>query len=179
MTLSPERAAEQLWDLVVVGAGTAGLVGSRTAAASAPGCCVVEADRPGGDCLWTGCVPSKALLAPAQRAAAARTAARPGRPRGRRPGGLPGVMAHVRSAIASIEPVDSPEALEAAGVAVLSGWAALAGRDGGRGGRSRIRARQVLLATGSGPALPVSPAARRPSRGPATRSGIFSSCRND
>ncbi len=160
MTVSAERAAEQLWDLVVVGAGTAGLVGSRTAASLGARVLVVEGDRPGGDCLWTGCVPSKALLASAQRAASARTAGALGiRVDGVRVD-FPAVLAHVRSAIASIEPEDSPGALEDAGVAVLSGWARLTGGTGVEVAGRRIRTRQVLLAAGSGPALPDLPGLR-------------------
>jgi len=54
-----------VWDLLVVGGGTAGLVGAWTAASLGASVLMVERDRPGGDCLWTGCVPSKALIAAA------------------------------------------------------------------------------------------------------------------
>ncbi|AZI58371.1 FAD-dependent oxidoreductase [Nakamurella antarctica] len=59
---TPPRAG---WDLVVIGGGTAGLVAARTAASLGATVMLVERDRPGGDCLWTGCVPSKALIAAA------------------------------------------------------------------------------------------------------------------
>ena len=62
-------------DLLVVGAGSAGLVAAKTAARLGASVVVVEKARPGGDCLWTGCVPSKALLAAAHRAHAMRDAA--------------------------------------------------------------------------------------------------------
>jgi len=51
--------------LLVVGGGTAGLVGAWAAASLGASVLMVERDRPGGDCLWTGCVPSKALIAAA------------------------------------------------------------------------------------------------------------------
>ena len=66
------------WDLLVVGGGTAGLVAAKTAAGFGASVLLVERDRIGGDCLWTGCVPSKALLGAAHAAHDARTAARYG-----------------------------------------------------------------------------------------------------
>lgn len=59
----PDGAA---WDLLVVGGGTAGLVAAKTAARFGASVLLAERDRTGGDCLWTGCVPSKALLAAAE-----------------------------------------------------------------------------------------------------------------
>lgn len=65
----------QPWDLVVVGGGTAGLVGAKTAASLGARVLMIEREKPGGDCLWTGCVPSKALLAAGAAAATARDSA--------------------------------------------------------------------------------------------------------
>ncbi|MCZ2827589.1 FAD-dependent oxidoreductase [Modestobacter sp. VKM Ac-2986] len=67
-----------VWDLLVVGGGTAGIVASTTAASLGARVLLVERERTGGDCLHTGCVPSKALLASATAAADARGAARLG-----------------------------------------------------------------------------------------------------
>jgi pyruvate/2-oxoglutarate dehydrogenase complex dihydrolipoamide dehydrogenase (E3) component len=69
---------ERRWDLVVIGGGTGGLVAAHTAASLGAKVVLVERERTGGDCLWTGCVPSKALLAAAHRAADARRALRSG-----------------------------------------------------------------------------------------------------
>ena len=60
------------WDLLVVGGGTAGIVAARTAAGFGASVLLVERARTGGDCLWTGCVPSKSLIAAAAAAHAAR-----------------------------------------------------------------------------------------------------------
>lgn len=49
------------WDLLVVGGGTAGIVAATTAAQLGARVALVERDRTGGDCLWTGCVPSKVV----------------------------------------------------------------------------------------------------------------------
>ncbi len=70
------RRGDEVWDLLVIGGGTAGMVGAKTAASLGARVLLVERDRTGGDCLWTGCVPSKALLAAADAAASARAASR-------------------------------------------------------------------------------------------------------
>jgi hypothetical protein len=71
------EATERVWDMLVIGGGSAGLVRARTAASFGASVLLVERDRPGGDCLWTGCVPSKVLLlAAAGATTAARTATR-------------------------------------------------------------------------------------------------------
>ena len=145
------------WDLVVLGGGTAGIVAAKTAANLGARVLLVERDRTGGDCLWTGCVPSKALLAAAEAAASARAADRFGVH-------VEGVridfkrtLDHVREAIRRIAPVDSPEALAAAGVTVLAGQ----GRFRGEGvldvDGETVEFTQALLATGAAPARPPIP----------------------
>ncbi|HWC27167.1 MAG TPA: FAD-dependent oxidoreductase, partial [Solirubrobacteraceae bacterium] len=62
-------------DLVVLGGGTAGLVAAVGAASLGARVTLVERERTGGECLWTGCVPSKSLLAPAHLAHRMRHAA--------------------------------------------------------------------------------------------------------
>ena len=92
-------AADQPWDLVVIGGGSAGIVGAKTAASLGAKVLLIEKHRTGGDCLWTGCVPSKALLASAGAAASARTAARLGVNVAAVRIDFPAVMAHVQAAI--------------------------------------------------------------------------------
>ena len=55
-------ASKEPWDLVVIGGGTAGIVAAKTAARAGADVVLIERGRPGGGCLWTGCVPSKTLL---------------------------------------------------------------------------------------------------------------------
>src|SRR6516162_10605642 len=62
------------YDLVVIGAGSGGLVGARFAAQLGAKVALIEKNRIGGDCTWTGCVPSKALLKAAKIAHEVRTA---------------------------------------------------------------------------------------------------------
>ena len=124
-------------DLLVVGAGSAGLVAAKTAARLGASVVVVEKARPGGDCLWTGCVPSKALLAAAHRAHAMRDADRFGLQPVRPQVDFAAVMGHVHAAIAALEPPDSPQALRAAGNHSRGGLGPIR-RDGhGHGGRAR------------------------------------------
>lgn len=146
-----------MWDLLVVGGGTAGLVAAKTAAGFGAEVLLVERDRTGGDCLWTGCVPSKALLAAAHAAADARAAARYGVHVDGVRVEFGEVMAHVHAAIVAIEPTDSPAALRAAGVSVRHAQAQLIGPDSARVGNEVVRFRQALLATGSAPVLPPIP----------------------
>ncbi len=148
-------------DLLVVGGGTAGIVGAQTAAALGAQVLLVERDRMGGDCLWTGCVPSKSLLA------AAAAAARPDPGLGVGPGGpvdFEAVMQHVRGAISTIAPVDSAESMTRAGVTVVAGAATFTGRDVVTVDGRPVRFRQALVATGSEPDLPEAAAGLDPSR---------------
>jgi len=105
------------WDLLVIGGGSAGIVAAKTAAGFGASVLLVERERTGGDCLWTGCVPSKALLTAAHAAAQARSASRYGVDVAGVAVDFARVMAHVRQAITAIEPVDSPDTLRATGYA--------------------------------------------------------------
>jgi len=149
-----------VWDLLVIGGGAAGLVGARTAASFGASVLLVEGERTGGDCLWTGCVPSKALLAAASAAADARGAGRLGVHVERVRVDFAGVMAHVRAAITAIEPEDSADALRAAGVQVAHGTARFTGPATADVGGAAVRFRQALVATGSDPLLPPIPGLR-------------------
>lgn len=142
------------YDLVSIGGGTAGLVAALGVAGMGGRSALIEADRPGGDCLWTGCVPSKALLSAAATAHAMRTAHRHGISPVSPTIELGRVMERVRQAQAVIEPHDSPERLRANGVEVIKGRGRFA--DTGRieaAGRT-LSFRAALIATGSHPRLP-------------------------
>ncbi len=158
-------------DLLVVGGGTAGLVGARTAAGFGASVLLVERERTGGDCLNTGCVPSKALLAAAAAAADARAAGR----LGVRVTGVEvdaaAVLAHVKGAIATIAPVDSPEALRAAGVAVRHAGARFTGPATADVGGEEVVFGSALIATGSDPQVPPIPGLRE--AGPLTSDTVW------
>ena len=142
------------WDLLIVGGGTAGLVAAHTAAGFGASTLLVERERTGGDCLWTGCVPSKALLAAAHAAGEARSASALGVHVGEITVDFPAVMAHVRSAISSIEPVDSPAAIRAAGAKVAQGTVLFTGPQSATIDGVEVAFTQALVATGSSPVVP-------------------------
>jgi pyruvate/2-oxoglutarate dehydrogenase complex dihydrolipoamide dehydrogenase (E3) component len=149
--------SSSVYDLVVIGGGTAGLVASRTAAGLGARVVLVERDvrGPGGDCLWTGCIPSKALIAAAELAHRMRNAQSVGLTPAEPAIDFARVMAHVQGAQATIEPEDSADALRRDGVEVIAGSARFAGP--GRievGDGPVLRYRSALIATGSRPLLP-------------------------
>jgi pyruvate/2-oxoglutarate dehydrogenase complex dihydrolipoamide dehydrogenase (E3) component len=143
----------QPWDLLVVGGGTAGLVAAYAGAEIGARVALVERERTGGDCLWTGCVPSKALLWAASSVASARRAESFARV-GTIEVDFAAVMAHVRSAISTIEPVDSPRALEEAGVTVIAGDAAFVGPRSVVVNGMTQPFHHVMVATGAAPTVP-------------------------
>ena len=150
-------SAPERWDLLVLGGGTAGIVAAKTAARFGARVLLVERDRTGGDCLWTGCVPSKALLAAAESAAGARRAQRFGVLVDGVRVDFPGVMKHVHAAIRQIAPVDSIEALEAAGVTVRTGHGRFVGDGVLDVDGETVRFTQAIVATGAAPAVPPIP----------------------
>ncbi len=103
------RPARFDYDIVVIGGGSAGLVTSYIASAVNAKVALVEKHKMGGDCLNTGCVPSKALIRAARAAHEIRTAHRFGVSASAPEVDFAKVMGHVHQAIADIEPHDSVE----------------------------------------------------------------------
>jgi pyruvate/2-oxoglutarate dehydrogenase complex dihydrolipoamide dehydrogenase (E3) component len=127
-------------DLAVIGAGSGGL--SVAAGAAQLGLSVVlfEAGEMGGDCLNSGCVPSKALIAAAARG-----------------WDFPRAIAHVRKTIETIAPIDSQERFEGLGVTVIRETARFTGRRTVESDSVSVTARKVVIATGSRPKVPPIP----------------------
>ena len=144
-------------DLCVIGAGSGGL--SVAAAASQLGSQVVliERDLMGGDCLNTGCVPSKALLASAKRAQNMRT----GEIFGIQPQepmiNYKAVHDHVHGVIAAIAPNDSVERFQGMGVHVIQAHGRFEDRETVVAGDHIIKAKRTVIATGSSAAIPPIP----------------------
>ncbi|MEW6583828.1 MAG: FAD-dependent oxidoreductase [Actinomycetota bacterium] len=146
------------FDLAVVGLGSAGIAAARFAATLGVRVVAVERARVGGDCLWTGCVPSKALLASARAAHAARRAGALGVRTGEIGVDGPGVWERIRRVqrdIAAGE--DNADALRRCGVEVVEGEARLTSPTTLAVGERTLAARRILLCTGSRPAVPPIP----------------------
>lgn len=143
------------YDLTVVGLGSGGLVAADFAAALGLRVAAVEAHRIGGDCLWTGCVPSKALLASAKVAHHMRTAGRYGVAAVEPDVDLEAVWRRIKDVQRSIATTDdSPEHLQQKGVEVVMGRATLRGPHQVEVDGRVLETRYVLIATGSRPAVP-------------------------
>ena len=143
------------YDLIVIGMGSAGMVAAELAPKLGITVAVAERGRIGGDCLWTGCVPSKALLASAKAAHTLRHAADYGLgPVDVRVDSVR-VWARIRAVQERIRAADdNAERFEAEGVDVLAGPARLTSPTTVRVGDDEHDTRFVLLATGSRPATP-------------------------
>ena len=149
-------------NLIVIGAGAAGLVSSYIAAATKAKVTLVETHRMGGDCLNYGCVPSKALIKSARLAQQMRKADHYGLEAVTPRVPFARVMARVHQVIADIAPHDSVERYTDLGVEVLEGYAKLidpwtveiAMNDGTT---RRLTTRAVIIATGAQPFVPPLP----------------------
>ncbi|WP_421989948.1 FAD-dependent oxidoreductase [Qipengyuania sp.] len=146
-------------NLVVIGAGSAGLVSSLIAATVKARVMLVEANKMGGDCLNTGCVPSKALIKSAKVAEQMRRADRYGLEAVEPEVPFGKTIERVMGAIKEIEPHDSVERYEGLGVDVVEGYAKvidpwtveIARRDGTT---QRLTTRAIVIAAGAEPFIP-------------------------
>lgn len=146
-------------NLVVIGGGAAGLVTAYIAAATRAKVTLVEAGQMGGECLNTGCVPSKALIRSARLAQQIRQAADLGLGGAEPVVDWRRVMQRVQAVVQAIAPHDSVERYNALGVEVLQGqarlldpWTVEVRLHGG--GTRRLTTRAIVLATGARPVVP-------------------------
>jgi len=141
-------------DLCVIGAGSGGLTVAAGAAQLGVSVALIEKHKMGGDCLNTGCVPSKALVAAARRAHQMRTSAAFGIVPTNPTVSYKGLYDHIHGVIAAIAPNDSAERFTGLGVTVIRAAAQFISRDTVLAGDQRIKARRFVIATGSSPAVP-------------------------
>jgi pyruvate/2-oxoglutarate dehydrogenase complex dihydrolipoamide dehydrogenase (E3) component len=151
---NPEPAA--LYDLVVIGGGTAGLVSAVGAAGLGARVAIVERALLGGDCLNTGCVPSKALLRSARAVREVRRASAVGVVADAKVD-FSAVMARVRARRAAIAPQDSAARLASLGIDVFFGNASFASRRTAVVNGKTLRFRRAVIATGTRSSLPPIP----------------------
>ena len=149
-------------NMVVIGAGAAGLVSAYIAATVKAKVTLVEAHAMGGDCLNTGCVPSKAIIKSAKVASMMRHADRYGLTPSEPQVPFKAVIARVMDTIKAIEPHDSVERYTDLGVDVVKGYATIidpwtveiARNDGGT---QRLTTRSIIIASGAEPVVPPIP----------------------
>ena len=140
-------------DICVIGAGSGGLSAAAGAVQMGARVVLIEADEMGGDCLNTGCVPSKALIAAAKAAEAQRRGFRgiaPVTPEV----DFGAVKDHVAAVIDEIAPVDSQERFEGLGATVIRAFARFTGPREIQAGDTVVRARRFVIATGSRALVP-------------------------
>ncbi len=163
-TTGAQRTKPRRFDrnLIVIGAGSAGLVSAYIGAAAKAKVTLVEANKMGGDCLNFGCVPSKALIKSAKVAYQMRHADHYGLEAVEPKVPFSAVMERIHKVIAEIEPHDSVERYTGLGVEVLQGYARLIDpwtveitlNDGGM---QRLTTRAIIIATGAQPFVPPIP----------------------
>jgi pyruvate/2-oxoglutarate dehydrogenase complex dihydrolipoamide dehydrogenase (E3) component/uncharacterized membrane protein YdjX (TVP38/TMEM64 family) len=149
-------------NLVVIGAGSAGLVTSYIAAAVEAKVTLVESHRMGGDCLNTGCVPSKALIRTATLLAQMRASARYGIARADATFSFADVMERVARVVREVEPHDSIARYSSLGVDVVRGHARIVNPwtvqiDRADGTQQTLTTRNIVIATGAEPYVPPLP----------------------
>ncbi len=144
-------------NLVVIGAGSAGLIAALVAATAKARVTLVEGGAMGGDCLNTGCVPSKTLIASAKAAHLLSHGERYGLKNVAGEVDFAKVMARVRNAIATIAPKDSMERYESLGVRCIAERATVVDGHTVEVGDARLTTRRIVVAAGAEPFVPPIP----------------------
>jgi dihydrolipoamide dehydrogenase len=141
-------------NIVVIGAGSGGLVSALIAAAVKSKVILIERDKMGGDCLNTGCVPSKALLRSAKIANYMQRATEFGLAKVEVKADFKAVMQRVQDVIATIEPHDSVERFTGLGVECVMGEAHIIDRYTVQVGDRTISTKNIIIAAGARPFVP-------------------------
>ena len=144
-------------DILIIGAGSGGLSVAAGAVQMGADVVLLEGHKMGGDCLNYGCVPSKALIATGKAAYGQQHSAQYGVENA--PGDVDYAAAkdHVSDVIAQIAPVDSQERFEGLGVKVIRDFGRFISSDEVQAGDTIIKARRIVIATGSSPLVPPIP----------------------
>ena len=145
---------EDRYDLVIIGAGSGGLTAADLASRLGVRVAVVERDRIGGDCTWTGCVPSKALLKAAQVAHDVRTADQYGILSTKPATDMAKVRDFIAAAMHQVHQAETPDALRQKNIDVLFGAARFVDSRSIAIGDRLVRAKRFLITTGARPTVP-------------------------
>lgn len=150
-------------DLVIIGGGSAGLVAAKGAGNVGASCVMIEPNHPGGDCLWTGCVPSKRILSAAHAAHVMRTANVHGITAVEPEIDFAAVMSKVTDSQDHIAHHDSVETIESFGAKVVAERGEFIGEGKIKAGDQIIKYRKAMIATGASPFVPPIPGLREAS----------------
>ena len=145
--------SDDRYDLVVIGGGSAGLTAAGFAAGIGARVLIV-AEQLGGDCTWTGCIPSKALIRAARQVRDAHVAASSGIAAGEIRVDFARVMTEVRAAIDRVYAFETPELLATRGTELVIGTARFADRETVDVGQRRFQARRFIICTGAAASVP-------------------------
>jgi dihydrolipoamide dehydrogenase len=144
-------------NIIAIGAGSGGLVSAYIAAAVKAKVTLIEKHKMGGDCLNTGCVPSKALIRSAKFLSHAKRAQEFGIDSAEVRFDFAEVMARVQSVVKQVEPHDSVERYEGFGVEVIQGEARIVSPYAVEVNGQTITTRNIVIATGARPLVPPIP----------------------
>jgi len=142
------------YHIIVIGAGSAGLVVASGASKLGAKVALIEKEKMGGDCLNYGCVPSKSFLKSAHLAKDISIAGEFGLKASIDEIDLEKIMERVKSVIKEIEPHDSKERYEGLGVDVIFGKGELISKNSVKVGDKVITGKSIVIATGSEPLIP-------------------------
>ncbi len=145
------------YNIIVIGGGSAGLVSSYIATAIKAKVALIEKHKMGGDCLNTGCVPSKALLRSAKMLSYAKRAKEFGFKKASVEFDFKEVMQRVQDVIKTIEPHDSRERYTNLGVDCIEGEATITSPHSVEVNGKTLTARSIIVATGARPRVPLIP----------------------
>ncbi|WP_022850444.1 dihydrolipoyl dehydrogenase family protein [Limisalsivibrio acetivorans] len=144
----------QRYDLAVIGGGAAGFVSSKLASGMGKKVVLIENNRLGGECTWSGCVPSKALLRAASAAHAVKTADRYGIKTSGEVTDASGAFQYARDAVQNVYNGHRPEAFEEEGIELIFGSPSFRDEKSIEVNGEVIEADKFIIATGSSPFVP-------------------------
>jgi len=142
------------YNIIVIGAGSGGLVSAYIAAAVKAKVAIIEKQKMGGDCLYTGCIPSKALIRTASVISEINRHKEFGLKSASVDFDFAEVMERVQRVIKKVEPHDSPERYSSLGVDCIQGTAKILSPNEVEVGGKKLTTKNIIVATGAGPFVP-------------------------
>ena len=135
------------YDVAIIGAGSGGLTAAYTAKGFSKKVILIDKNKPGGECTWSGCIPSKALINIAKEIYAARKYSDIKVDTGE-------VLEKVRKIISNVYEEETPEVLKRDGIDYINGFAKFIGKNTLNVNGEEIKAKKIFISTGSSPMVP-------------------------